>query len=79
MQVCTDFPKIWGNLKILDVGRVTKKIHVEGQQNLVFRIISAFFLCMIRKGLEHVLSLLMPTQAICCPRAAGWIGLVLRP
>ena len=37
----TNFPKIWGHLKILGVGTVTNKIHVEGQQNSVFRIVSA--------------------------------------
>jgi hypothetical protein len=51
MQVCTDFPKIWGNLKILVVGRLTKKIHVEDQQNSVFRIVSAFFLCFDKEGI----------------------------
>ena len=51
MQVLTDFPKIWGNLKILGVGRVTKKIHVEDQQNSVFRIVSAFFLSFDKEGI----------------------------
>jgi hypothetical protein len=36
---------MWGHLKILGVGRVTNKFHVEAQQHSVFRIVSAFFLC----------------------------------
>jgi hypothetical protein len=50
MQVSTNFAKIWGHLKILDVGTVTNKIHVEGQQDSFFRIVSALFLCFDKEG-----------------------------
>ena len=41
----------WGHLKILGVGTVTNKIHVEGQQNSFFRMFFAFFLCFDKEGI----------------------------